>query len=188
MRDNGADVVILSSDFRAMERKSCFQVTRSRQEAQFFAALDGLGAAGGSELVEGAGTMSLDGVFGNEKLRGNLAIAETPGHQGEDFEFACRNAEGLLLGGIGSEGFEGGGFHGDKDLLHHHRFADDFAAARDAEAEPDAERREEDGDERAVEFDGVLNDDEAVFGELQGSDEESADQTVDEDVALHDGL
>jgi len=37
------------------------------------AALDGLGAAGGSELVEGAGTVCLDGVFGNEKLRGDLA-------------------------------------------------------------------------------------------------------------------
>jgi hypothetical protein len=38
--------------------------------------LDGLGATGGSELVEGAGTVCLDGVFGNEKLRGELAITE----------------------------------------------------------------------------------------------------------------
>jgi hypothetical protein len=91
-----------------MERKSCFRVTRSRQQAQFFAALDGLGAAGGSELVEGAGTVCLDGVFGNEKLRGDLAIAEAAGDQGEDFELACRDAEGLLLGRIGSEGFESG--------------------------------------------------------------------------------
>jgi len=34
----------------------------------------------------------------------------------------------------------------------------------------------------------VLDDDEAVFGVLQGGDEEAADQTEDEDVALHDGV
>ncbi len=81
----------------------------SRQEAQFFAALDGLGAAGGSELVEGAGTVGLDGIFGDEKLGGDLAIAEAAGDQGEDFEFASGDAEGLLLGRVGNEGFAGGG-------------------------------------------------------------------------------
>jgi hypothetical protein len=171
-------------DFRGMERKSCFRMTRSRQEAEFFAALDGLGAAGGSELVEGAGTVCLDGVFGNEKLRGDLAIAEAAGDQGEDFELACRDAEGLLVGRTGSEGSEGGGKH----FSHYHRFADGFAAARDAEAEPDAEGREEDGDERAVELDGVLDDDEAVFGVLESGDEQAADETEDEDVALHDEI
>ena len=190
------DVVILFDDFAGMERKSCFRVTRfrlsdqtyvgrslvSRQETQFFAALDGLGAAGGSELVEGAGTVSLDGVFRNEKLRGDFAIAEAAGDQGEDFEFACRDAEGLLAGGIGSEG--GGGFRGDEHFFHHHRFANDFASggfatARDPKAEPDAEGRKEDGDERAVELDGVLDDDEAVFGVLEGGDEEAADETED---------
>jgi len=44
----GADVVILSDDFAGMERKSYFRVTRSRQQALFFAALAGRGAAGGS--------------------------------------------------------------------------------------------------------------------------------------------
>jgi hypothetical protein len=130
----------------------------------------------------------LDGVFGNEKLRGDLAIAEAAGDQGEDFELACRDAEGLLVGRIGSKGFDGGGFRGDKHFPHHDRFADGFATARDAEAEPDAEGREEDGDERAVELDGVLDDDEAVFGVLEGGDEEAADETEDEDVAPHDGI
>jgi len=63
-----------------------------------------------------------------------------------------------------------------------------FATARDPQAEPDAEGREEDGDQRAVELDGVLDDDEAVFGVLEGGDEEAADKTEDEDVALHEGL
>jgi hypothetical protein len=130
----------------------------------------------------------LDRVFGNEKLRGDLAIAEAAGDQGENFELACRDAEGLLAGRIESEGFEGGGFRGDKHFLHHDRFADGFATARDAEAEPDAEGREEDGDERAVELNGVLDDDEAVFGVLECGDEEAADETKDDDVALHDGV
>ncbi len=126
----------MSSSFRMifpeLGRKSYFWVTRSRQEAQFFAALDRLGAAGGPELVKGAGTVGLDRVFGNEKLRGDLTIAEAAGDQGENFELARRDAEGLLLGRVGSEGFEDGGFGGDKHFLNHDRFPDNFAAARDA--------------------------------------------------------
>jgi hypothetical protein len=132
--------------------------------------------------------MCLDRVFRDEKLRCNLAIAEAAGNKGENFELACRDAEGLLLGRIRSEGFEGGSFRGDKHFLHHDRFADDFASARDAEAEPDAEGREEDGDQRAVQLDRVLDDDEAVFGVLEDGDEEAADETEDEGVTLHDGI
>ena len=89
---------------------------------------------------------------------------------------------------MGPKGLRAGGFRGDKHFPQHDRFADGFATARDAEAEPDAEGCEEDGDERAVELDGVLDDDEAVFGVLEGGDEEAADETEDEDVALHDGV
>jgi hypothetical protein len=71
---------------------------------------------------------------------------------------------------------------------HHDRFADGFATARDPEPEPDAEGREEDGNERAVELYGVLDDDEAVFGVLQSDYEQAADKTEDEDMALHDKL
>ena len=113
----GQDVVILFDDFAGIEVEIMLSgdaiiLHASRQEAQFFAALDGLGAAGGSELVEGAGTVGFDGVFGDKKLAGDLAIAEAAGDQGENFELACGDAEGLLAGGIGSEGFEGGGFRG----------------------------------------------------------------------------
>ena len=159
------------------------------QQAQFLAALDGLGAAGGSKLVEGAGTVCLDGVLGNEELGGDLAIAEAAGNQVEDFELSCGDAEGLLLGCIGSEGDcvvrEGRG-GGDKHFPNYDSFPNGFALSRDAEAEPDAEGREEDGDERTVELDGVFDDDEAVFSVLKDGDEEAADETEDEDVALHD--
>src|SRR5579863_9506630 len=155
--------------------------------------MDGLGAAGGSELIEGAGAVCLDGVFRNEKLRGDLAVAETAGDQGEDFELARGDAEGLLLGRIGSEGDRAGkqgrgGFRGDKHFLDHDGFADGFATARDPEAEPDAEGREKNGNERAVELDGVLDDDEAVFGVLESGDEDPADETENEDMAFHDGV
>jgi hypothetical protein len=183
---NGAEIVLLGD--AVARRVSALDGQSSRQQAQFFATLDGLGAAGGSELVEGAGTVGLDGIFGNEELRGDLAIAVAAGDKGEDFELACRDAEGLLASGIGREGLEGRGFCGDEHFLHHHRFADGFAAARDAEAEPNAEGREEDGNERAIELDGVLDNDEAVFGVLEGGDEETADETEDENVAPHDGV
>jgi len=119
--------------------------------------------------------MCLDRVFGDEKLRSDLAIAEPVGDKGEDFELACRDAEALLLGRIGSEGFAREGFRRNlrrnQHFPHHDGFADGFATARDAEAEPYAEGREEDGDERAVELDRVLDDDETVFGVLEGGDE-----------------
>ena len=130
--------------------------------------------------------MCLDGVFGNEKLGSDLAIAEAAGDKVEDFELAWGDAEGQLAGRIGSEG--GLGFRGNEHFLHHNGFADGFATARDAEPEPDSEDGEEDGDERAVELDGVLDDDEAVFGVLEGGDEKAADETEDDDVAPHDGV
>jgi hypothetical protein len=135
----------------------------------------------------------LHGVFGNEKLRGDLTIAQAPGDEVEDFKLPCRDAERLLAGRIGSEGDwagnEGGrGFRGDKHFLHYDRFPDRFAPARDAPSQPDAEGREENGDERAVEFDRVLDDDEAVFGVLEDGDEEAAHETEDEDVTFHDAV
>jgi hypothetical protein len=72
---SGPDVVTLSNDFywnRAEIVLSSDAVARrgvrldgqfSRQQSQFFAAPDGLGSACGSQLVEGAGTVGLDGVF-----------------------------------------------------------------------------------------------------------------------------
>jgi hypothetical protein len=90
------DVVILLDDFGGMERKSCFWVMRSGQQTEFFAALYCLSAARGPELVEGAGTVGLYRVLGDEEMRGDLAIAEAAGDQSEDFELAGGDAEALL--------------------------------------------------------------------------------------------
>ena len=178
------DVVILSDDFTELKQKSCLWATRLSQEAEFFAALDGLGASDGSQLVEGAGTVCLDSIFGNEKLRGDLAITESAGDQVQDFELACRDAEGLLASSIGNERFEGGCFDRNKHLLHNYG----FAIARKAESEPDSEAREKNGNERAVELDGVLDDHETIFGVLKDSNEETSDNTEDEHMTSHGGV
>ena len=47
-------------------------------------------------------------VFRKEKLHSDLAIAEAAGDRGENFQLACRDADGLLGGRIGSEGFGAG--------------------------------------------------------------------------------
>jgi len=78
-------------------------VTRSWQQAEFFAALHGLGAARGSEFVEGAGAVGLYGVLGDEELSCDLAIAETASDEGEDFELSVGDAEALLLGCVWGE-------------------------------------------------------------------------------------
>jgi hypothetical protein len=55
-------------------------------------------------------------------------------------------------------------------------------------AKPDAECRKQHRNQSAVKLDGVLDDDEAVLGVLQRSDERPANKTKDEDMTLHDGL
>src|SRR5579875_3489614 len=170
------DVVTLSNDFAEKEGNSCFLVTRSGQQAQFLAALHGLGAPGGTELAERPGAVGFDGVFGNKEGGGDLAIAETARHEGENFELARGDAQGLLLARIRREGagcvWSGRGW----DLSHDDGLPNDFAAAGEAKAEPDAEGGEEGGDERAVELNGSLDDEEAILRELQDDDQQGPDE------------
>ena len=56
------------------------------------------------------------------------------------------------------------------------------------QAQPDPEGREEDRDQRAVQLVGVLDDDKAIFGVLEGGDEEPADETENKNVPLHGGV
>src|ERR1700755_162655 len=109
----GLAVLIRSGDFQGNTRKSCFRVMRLRQQAQLFAALHSLDASGGSELVEGAGTVCLDSVFGDERLRSDLPVTEAAGDQGKNLERPGSDADQLLLAGIGREGFGGRDLGGD---------------------------------------------------------------------------
>ena len=160
-------------------------MTRSRQQTQFFAALDRLRAPDRSQLVEGAGTVRLDGVFGNEQLRGDLPIAEAARDQVQDFQFPRRNAKGLLPRRVGRKRLEGGRIRRNQHFLHHDRFADSFATPRDPQAEPDAEGRKKNSYQRAVDLDGMLDNNESVFSVLERRNQEAADETEDEDMPPH---
>ena len=100
--------------------------------------------------------MGFDGVLADEEAAGDFAVAEALSDEGEDFELAGGDAEGVELDLVEGEG--GWGFGGDED------FAEDDFLARfgELDAEPDAEGDEDDGDDGAVDFEGVLDDEELV--------------------------
>src|SRR3954466_4059795 len=95
------NVVTLSDDFARGSRKSCFWVTRSGQQPELFTALNGLGTARGSELVEGAGAVGLPRILGDEELGGDLAVAEPGGDEFKDPELGGVVAGVLRRGGVG---------------------------------------------------------------------------------------
>lgn len=129
-----------------------------RNEAGGLGDLDGLGAAPGAELVEEAAGMSFDSVFADEEAGGDFAVAEAGGDEAEDLEFARGDGELGEAGFVGDEGL--GGLRGE--------FLDDdgWLFAGEGEAEPDAESGEEGGNQGAINFYGVFDDQEAVFGEF----------------------
>jgi len=94
-------------------------------------------------------------------------------------KFARRNAERLLPDRIRSEG--PGRLRRNEHLPDHHR----LAAARDPKAKPAAEGGEEHSDQRSIELDRMLDDDEAVLGVLKRGDQQPANKTEDKDVPLH---
>jgi hypothetical protein len=156
---------------------------RSGQQTQFLPAPDGLGPTPHLKFVECADTVRLDGVLGDEELSGDLTIAEATGNERQDLKLACRDADPLLLNRVGAKWR--GGRPGYRHLLHHDGFPDDFAPACHAQAQPDPEGGEEGGDERAIELDRVLDDDETVFSILERHNQDPADQAEYEDMARH---
>ena len=104
--------MLLGDERRAVAGR---RLRESWEQPELLAAEDGLGAAGGAEFIEGAGAVGFDGVFGDEEVGGDLAIAEAVGNEGEDFELAGGDAEGLLLEGVGGEGFGYGRRGGERE-------------------------------------------------------------------------
>ena len=121
--------------------------------------------------------MSLYGVFTDEELFGDLAVAETLGDEFQYFQFARRDAEGFAFAVVGAKGFAGwnGDFLCDNALL----------LAGQLQAEPDAESGKGRCNQASVDFDGVLDREEAVLRPFQRGDEDTSDQTVKEDMAFH---
>ena len=136
------------------------------------AQLHRLGAASSAEFVEKTAGVSLDGVLADEEALGDFAVGEAGGDEAEDFEFAWGDAEGGEAGGVGGERSGGGLGRWGGGLF-----------ASEGQAEPDAERGEDNGDQAAVDFEGVLDDEEAVLGEFEEGDEEAAEKAEEDDVA-----
>lgn len=156
----------------------------SRDEAGGLGELDSLGAAPRAELIEQAAGMGLHGVFADEEPVCDFTIAEAGGDQAEDLEFARGNAELTNPRFVDDEGAaRHGNFFDD-------RFPDDLLLNNDlrflsgeSESKPDAESGKEGGDQSTVNFDGMFDDQEAVFGEVEDDDEQGAANAVEEDVA-----
>src|SRR5271154_3301025 len=106
-------------------------------------------------------------VFSLTKRRSAISRLLRPlSDEGEDFEFAGGDAEGIELGLVEGEG--GRRIGGDEDFAE-----DDFLAGF---GELDAEDDEDDGDDGAIDFEGVLDDEELVLGPAEDGDEDAADE------------
>ena len=121
--------------------------------------------------------MGFDGVLADEEAAGDLAVAEALSDEAEDFELARGDAEGVELGLIEGEG--GWRIGGDEDFAEH----DLLAGFGELDAEPDAEDDKDDSDDGAIDFEGVLDDEELVLEPAENGDEDAADEAEDEDVA-----
>ena|SRR5215813_58446 len=121
--------------------------------------------------------MGLDGVFADEEIFCDLAVAHALGHELEDVAFTAGEAEVFSLAIVGDEWLG----RGDRDLLDN----DLGAPGGESQTEPDAKGSKTGGDKGSVDFDGVVEDEEAVLRPLQQGNEDTANQSVDENVPLH---
>jgi len=115
--------------------------------------------------------VGLDGIFADEEAGGDFAVAQAGGDEAENLEFTGGDAELGQAGRVEDERAGGlwcndaGGFF-----------------STEGEAEPDAESGEQGRDEGDIDFDGMLDDQEAVLGEFQEDDKDAAAEAIDEDV------
>ena len=160
----------------------------SRNQPGGLANLHGLCTPPGTELIEQAAGMGLHGVFADEELIGDLAIAQSGGDEAENLELARRNAE-----------FTGARLVDNERARRHRNFFDNRLRdrflndrffnndlgflSRERQPKPDAESSKEGGDKRAIDFHRMLDDQEAVFREVQNHDEQAAAHAVKQDVA-----
>lgn len=107
------------------------------------AQLHRLGTAAGSEFVEEPARVSFHRVLADKQAVGDLAVAESGGDQGENFQFTWGDAQfanPLLIGRKRSGGRK-------RRLL---------PFSGQCQPKPDAESGENRGDQAAVDFDGVF--------------------------------
>src|SRR3954463_11171221 len=123
--------------------------------------------------------MCLHGVFAGEQLLGDLAVTQAGRNQLEDLQLARRDAKLLLTRDIGNERA--------RDRRGNLHFTDDDAIARsrDAEPQPNPERREEQRDQATVYLDRMLDEEVAILDQLEAGDQDSTEHAVDENSLPH---
>lgn len=155
---------------------------RLRNKAQLLSPLHGLRSALRAQLSEHAVRVRFHGILAHKHACGDFPIAQTVGDQCQDLQFPRRQPQRRNLSLISLEGLRGGHQNlPDYDLRHRNS----GAPAREEVSKPQSQRRKHGGYQRAVDLDGMLNDNPAILNELQRSDEQTAQQSVREYVFSH---
>jgi hypothetical protein len=149
----------------------------SGEKADFLAEPHRLRSSSRPEFVENTAGMGLHRALTHKKLLGDFAGAQAMGDQFKDLKLTASDMEALTFSFVGDERSLGR----DGDLPHNNCLA--FCC--ELKAKPDAKSGKGCGDQSAVDFDGMFYDQELVLGPLEQSYQDSTDQPVHEDVALH---
>ena len=139
-------------------------------EPSLFAELDCLSAALGAELVEETAGMSLDGILADEQLFRDFAVAQAGSDQSQDFVLPRSDSqlgESLIVS---------------REWRAERRGVRLRLSLRDGEPEPYPQSSKDGRYESAVDFEGVLEDQETVLAELQDRNQDAAAQPVKQDI------
>jgi hypothetical protein len=152
-------------------------MSKSGEKAEFFAELHRLCSSSRPKFVENTAGMGLHRALAHKKLRGDFAVTQAMGDQFKDLKLTASDMEVLTFAFVRDERFLGR----DGDLPHNNCLA--FCCQ--LEAEPDAKNGKGRRDQSAVDFDGMFDDQELILGPPEKSNQDSTDQPVHHDVALH---
>jgi hypothetical protein len=141
------------------------------------AELHGLRSSSRPEFVENTAGMGLHRALADKKLLGDFAVAQALGDQFKDLKLTASDMQVRAFCFVRDERSLGK----DGDFPHNNCLA--FCC--ELEAKPDAKNGKGRGDESAVDFDGMFNYQELILGPLEQGNQDSTDQPVHEDVALH---
>ena len=139
----------------------------SGDEAEFFTELYGLRATLGAQFIEDAAGVRLDGVFTHEEFFGDFAVAQALGDEFKYLQFARGNAKCFALAIVRLKWLAGG--YGD------FFYDDTLLGAGQLQPKPNPKDCEGGCDQPTVDFDRMLNDEEAIFGPFESCDEDAAD-------------
>lgn len=124
--------------------------------------------------------MCLHRVLADEQTFGDFAVAEARGHCLQNLELTRCDAELREFRLIPLEWSDDRYFYMYRNFLND----DCLFRTRQFAAEPDAEHREHQGDDAAVDLERMFDDEKSVLDDLEQGDEKPAQDAVDEDGFL----